>query len=191
MTASWQAVIPAILLVGCLASFSWSVRRFFTRPAGFTASMKAITVSATVFGLLHLYAILTGPNLTVGRSLAGAALYLVSGALFWWTIKTSIHRPLSAAFSPDAPEHLVQSGPYRFIRHPFYTSYLLTWIAGCLVAGQWWLLLTVAWMLITYIQASTVEERKFLRSPLSDAYRQYRRHTGRFIPNLIRLRATP
>ena len=191
MIASWEALLPAALLLGCLASFSWSVRHFFTRPAGFTPSMKLITVSATLFGLLHLFAILSSAKVSMARSLAGSAVYLVAAALFWWAIRTSLRRPLSAAFSPDAPEHLVQSGPYRWIRHPFYTSYLLTWTAGWIVAGRWWLLLTVALMALIYLIASSTEEQKFLCSPLSGAYQQYRRRTGRFFPSLAKLLATP
>ncbi|HEX5230573.1 MAG TPA: isoprenylcysteine carboxylmethyltransferase family protein [Bryobacteraceae bacterium] len=191
MTFSWGAILPAALLVSCLASFSWSVRHFFTRPAGFTASMKLITISATAFGLLHLFAILWSSKVSLGRSLAGSLVYLLAAGLFWWAIRTSLQRPLSAAFSPDAPEHLVQSGPYRWIRHPFYTSYLLTWIAGWIVAAYWWLLPTVVFMAAVYLVASSTEEQKFLHSPLSGAYQQYRRRTGRFFPNLAKLLATP
>jgi protein-S-isoprenylcysteine O-methyltransferase Ste14 len=187
VTFSWESIFPAVLLVGCLYSSWWGMRRFFTRPAGLNAWMKLIAASATIFGALHLFAILFSSSLTAARSLAGSFLYLLSGALFWWAIRTSSQRPLSAAFSPDLPVHLVQNGPYRFVRHPLYTSYLIMWVAGWIVTAEWWLIPTVLIMLIIYFSASSAEEDKFLRTPLSESYRQYRLHTGRFVPNPVKL----
>jgi protein-S-isoprenylcysteine O-methyltransferase Ste14 len=187
MIGWWESLLPAILLLACVASFWWGMRRFFTRPAGFTASMRLIAGSSTVFAILHLFAILFASSLTAERSMAGAVLYIFSAGLFWWAIQTSRAKPLSAAFSPDAPGHLVRSGPYRFVRHPLYSSYILTWLAGWIVTAQWWLLPTVAMMIAIYFVASSAEEEKFLRSPLSQAYQQYRLRTGRFLPNPFKL----
>jgi protein-S-isoprenylcysteine O-methyltransferase Ste14 len=191
MIMAWERVVPAVLLVGCVGSFAWGASRFFTRPAGVTPSMKLITGCSAVFGILHLLSILLSQGLTAGRSLAGSALYAGSAGLFWWAIKTSTARPLSAAFSPDAPIHLVHDGPYRLIRHPLYTSYILTWTAGWIVSGQWWLIPTLALMIAIYFVASSAEEEKFTHSPLAEAYRQYRSRTGRFLPNAVKLLAGP
>lgn len=183
----WESWLPAALLLGCLASFTWAMRNFFTQPAGFTIGMKVITACASAFGLLHLFAILFGSHLTWERSMAGSVLYICAAGLFWWAIQASLGKTFSGAFSPDAPVHLHAAGPYRFIRHPFYTSYILTWIAGWVVAAQWWLIPTVAVMIVIYVLASSAEEAKFLRSPLAGAYQQYRFRTGRFFPNLVKL----
>jgi protein-S-isoprenylcysteine O-methyltransferase Ste14 len=187
MMVGWEAALPAALLAGCVASFGWGVRHFFTRPVGLTARMKWISGLSAAFAMLHLSAILFSSQLTCERSLAGSALYLCSAGLFWWAIQTSLGKPLSTAFSPDAPTHLVINGPYRFVRHPLYTSYVLTWIAGCVVAAQWWLLPTALIMMVIYCVASSAEEAKFLRSPLSGDYQRYRFRTGRFLPNVVKL----
>ena len=34
------------------------------------------------------------------------------------------------AFIPTTPVSFTKTGPYRLIRHPIYTAYLLTWLAG-------------------------------------------------------------
>ena len=186
---AWESWLPAFLLVACLGSFTWAIRGFFTQPAGYTTGMKVITLCGTVFGILHLCAILTGSKLSVERSLAGCVLYLSAVGLFWWTIRTSLGKPFSGAFSPDTPVHLMGDGPYRFIRHPFYSSYILTWLAGCVVTAQWWLIPTLLVMIVIYFLASSAEEEKFLRSPLAAAYQQYRSRTGRFVPNAVKLLA--
>ena len=82
----------------------------------------------------------------------------------------------------DAPVHLVTWGPYRFVRHPFYASYLLSFIAAVLYAPTF---LTVsAWLYATIAVSLTArgEERRLCASPLGDEYREYMQTTGRFFP---------
>jgi protein-S-isoprenylcysteine O-methyltransferase Ste14 len=178
----WELWLPAVLLVGCLASFTWAMYRFFTQPVGSTAGKQLISVCGVTFGIQHLSAILFSSNLTAERSLAGSALYIGSAGLFWSAIKISRSIPLSAAFSSNLPTHLVVHGPYRVIRHPFYCAYLICWLAGWVVTANLWLAPSVGAMLIIYLLAAAREEQKFMRSTLSGAYRQYRCRTGLFLP---------
>jgi protein-S-isoprenylcysteine O-methyltransferase Ste14 len=180
--SGWQW-ISAALLLACLACFGWAMRKFFVQPAGLTPGMKLIKMCGVAFGLLHLAAILATPGITYVGGVIGAALYISSLGLFWWAIRSSLRQPLSAAFSPDLPAHLVAHGPYRLIRHPLYCSYLMCWLAGWVVTGRWWLAPTVVAMLVIYLKAAAVEEKKFMRSSLAEAYRQYRAHTGMLFPN--------
>ena len=184
--ASIPQLSLATLLLLCLASFSWAMRNFFTRPTGTTPGMKAIAVCGVLFALLHLFAILFS-SISLAGGIAAALLYSASLGLFWWAIRTSLHRPLSASFSLDCPAHLVQDGPYRFIRHPLYCSYLLTWTAACIASARLFLLPTVAAMAAIYVVAARAEERKFLESPLADSYRHYRARTGRLFPNVVKI----
>ena len=179
--------ISAGMLLACLVSFSWAMRNFFTRPAGDNLGMKIIALSGSGFALLHLAAIAATPHVTARQALGGVSIYLCALALFWWTIRANSRRPLSAAFSPDTPLHLVQHGPYRLVRHPFYCCYLLTWTAGVVSTGRVWLLPSVAMMLAIYFRAANVEEDKFARSPLAPMYARYRAGTGMFLPNPVKL----
>jgi protein-S-isoprenylcysteine O-methyltransferase Ste14 len=184
-THGWQW-ISAILLVACLGSFGWAMRRFFLQPAGATAGMRVIKACGLAFGIFHLAAIIATPGIPTLRGLCGATLYLCALGLFWWAIKTSLRRPLSAAFSPDLPGHLVSQGPYKMIRHPLYCSYLLCWLAGWVATGRLWLAATVAVMLVVYVFAAAQEEKKFTRSALAEEYQQYRARTGLFFPNPLK-----
>jgi protein-S-isoprenylcysteine O-methyltransferase Ste14 len=74
----------------------------------------------------------------------------------------------------------VLPGPYRFVRHPFYCSYLLTW-------AEFRLLPTVTIMLIIYTRAAKLEEEKFTRSSLAETYKSCRTRTGLFLPNPIKM----
>ena len=190
MTSFYGQLVSASLLVACLASFAWGMRKFFSRPAGDTAGMRVIKMCAAVSTLLHLGAIVLTPQMTTGQVLAAALLYLSALGMFWWAIRTNSPRPLSAAFSPDAPQYLVERGPYSMIRHPFYCSYLLAWTAGIAATGRLWLLPSMVVMLIIYLRAARQEEQKFKSSPLGGLYRQYQSRTGLFFPNPVKLLTT-
>jgi protein-S-isoprenylcysteine O-methyltransferase Ste14 len=84
---------------------------------------------------------------------------------------------------PVAPQFLTQRGPYRLIRHPIYTAYLLVWLAGPVIAAQPWLLLTTLWMASLHYYAARQEEQQFARSDLAGDYAVYRRGTGMFVPS--------
>lgn len=177
----------AALMVLCLGSFVWGMRAFFVQPAGYTAGMKFITISSAICALIQLAAIVSALDVPLKWTIVATMAYLGSMALYWWTISVNRKTPLSAAFSPDLPTHLVQRGPYRVIRHPFYASYLLMWAAAVPASGDWRVLITVAFMIAVYISAARAEERKFSHSALAGAYREYRSRTGLLVPNPLKL----
>jgi protein-S-isoprenylcysteine O-methyltransferase Ste14 len=187
MNPSAMQFILVGLLLSCLSSFCWGMIRFFRRPVGVPRGAKLISACGLCFGAMHVYCILSAPALWFQGALCAASLYICSIAIFWWTVFANLERPLSAAFSPDIPSHLMQDGPYRFVRHPFYACYLLTWAAGALATGQILLLFTFLAMLAIYARAARMEERKFEQSPLATSYRVYRARTGMFFPNPLKL----
>ncbi len=184
---NFHQILNAIVLLICLLSFWWGMRTFFVQPSGYTSGMRLITICGTLFGVVHLVSILWGNAISDVYAYGATAIYAISFALYWWAISANRKLPLSAVFSPDLPVHLNQNGPYQFIRHPFYCAYLLTWMAGVLASGYWWLSITVAIMLILYIRAVKQEEGKFSQSALSDQYVMYRRNTGMLAPNPLKL----
>ena len=88
------------------------------------------------------------------------------------------------AFSDDAPKALITGGPYRIVRHPFYAAYLLYWLAGWIATGNWFVAGTSVLAAALCVDAACREERKFMASPLSSAYEDYRADTGMFFPSL-------
>src|SRR5579864_7160379 len=184
--SGWQW-LTASLLLSCLVSFAWGMRKFFVQPSGTTAGMKLISTCGVLFAALHLVAILLPGSVTAERGWLGTLLYVWSLGLFWWAIRANSAARLSAAFSPDVPVHLVENGPYRFIRHPFYCSYVLAWSAGTIATARWWLLPTVVAMVAIYLRAATIEEEKFSRSSLAAEYQRYRARTALLVPNPMKL----
>jgi protein-S-isoprenylcysteine O-methyltransferase Ste14 len=181
-----------VALVGaslCFASFLWAGVRVFRHPGGSQLAIWAITLATGASVAAHLLALIAGFAVVPLRLAGGLGLYAASLALFWWALWTIRRQPLSYAFSADAPVHLVTAGPYRHIRHPLYSAYALAWIAGVVVTGEPWLLLTLVGMMVLYDRAARFEEAKFADSPLAAAYGAYCAGTGRFLPRLAGPRA--
>jgi protein-S-isoprenylcysteine O-methyltransferase Ste14 len=110
-----------------------------------------------------------------------AVLGLLAGfmVLFWWTVAVTRERRLTLAFSKDQPHFICKTGPYRWLRHPFYTSYMIFWVALAIGAGGLAFWLMPAAMLAIYWRAIRLEEAKFAASPMALEYANYRPVTAR------------
>jgi protein-S-isoprenylcysteine O-methyltransferase Ste14 len=134
---------------------------------------------------------LVDPASAAGALLASASVIVVASglALSAYTLGTHRHRLALWHQTDDEPEHLVVEGPYARIRHPFYTSYLLS-VAGCVLAAPHPLMLAVLAVVAWRLDGTAArEERRFLASEaLGARYRAYMRATGRFLPPVRRRR---
>jgi protein-S-isoprenylcysteine O-methyltransferase len=82
-----------------------------------------------------------------------------------------------------APDHqLVQSGPYRFVRHPSYTGALLAFLGIALTLANWLSVLVIMLPIFAvFVYRMNVEERALI-SGLGDNYRSYITRTRRLVP---------
>ena len=175
------------LLAFNFGSFIWAAFRFFRWQADQTIPNGAKNLARLVLPAKAalLFALWLEPFSLGFSAFVSIWLLLFSAVLFWWSLATNRRHPLTAAYSNDLPVHLVQHGPYRYVRHPFYTSYLLSYLGGFVMLPCWWTALAVIVPFMVYLQASAFEEKKFSQSSLSNAYQLYRQQTGRFWPKLF------
>jgi protein-S-isoprenylcysteine O-methyltransferase Ste14 len=118
----------------------------------------------------------------VSPRLAGLGLQTASLALFLAAIRATRGARLRVAFDRGQSIALIDTGPYRYVRHPFYLSYTLFWI-GCAAATISPISVLFAAVLVgLYATAAYVEEKRFLASSLSEQYADYRRRTGSLWP---------
>lgn len=113
---------------------------------------------------------------------AGLALLLAG---LW--LQIAALRALGNLFSPRVTvleDHvLVRKGPYRFVRHPFYASLVLSAIGFPLVFASWVGLSAVAFLVPVILIRTRVEER-LLEQAFGDAYADMQRKTGRLVPRV-------
>ncbi|HVL01785.1 MAG TPA: MMPL family transporter, partial [Dongiaceae bacterium] len=112
----------------------------------------------------------------------GVLLSCCSIALISLTIGT--HRiPLALWHQDnDAPRSIVTWGAYRFIRHPFYTSFIVAHTAALLIVPHWFQALLLAYQILILNGTAAREERNLSQSSFGAEYRDFITRTGRFLP---------
>ena len=111
---------------------------------------------------------------------AGVGLGVIAGGLLFWTLR-SLGTNLTDTVVTRRAHTLVTTGPYRWVRHPFYGAVGLTLLANALAAANWFILLTGGLALVLLVARTRIEEQKLLER-FGDSYRVYMGRTGRFLP---------
>jgi len=118
----------------------------------------------------------------------GVALGVIAGVLLTWTLR-SLGGNLTDTVVTRKAHTLITTGPYGWIRHPFYVGVALAGIANALAAANWFLLISGG-LVFTLLVIRCAKEEDNLIARFGDQYRNYMRHTGRFVPRSL-LRGTP
>jgi len=156
---------------------------FFHVPKHFSRWAITLRVLSGVCTLAHLLVLITTYDVDITQQVLGLTLYGSSFVIFWFALLANKQKALFHAFTATSPQHLVDWGPYKYVRHPFYLSYSLSWIAGAIATQSRWLWITVVAMIYLHCKAARLEEAEFLRSELSHAYQRYMSSTGFLLPN--------
>ncbi len=175
--------IVAILFVTgftCFASFSWGVKGHFRSTGKMHPGMKLVSLLSLI-GFLSFAGRLATTDVSTSAVFA-LWLFVASLALFNWTINATRRTPPTLAFDTDKPAFLLLHGPYQYVRHPFYLSYMLFWTGTAVAFSGALPWLTPLVMLAVYQHAASREERKFADSDFSNAYAAYQRRAGMFMP---------
>jgi protein-S-isoprenylcysteine O-methyltransferase Ste14 len=161
--------------------FGIALRVIFAAADRTPVLTRLMVFVGSAVGALHVLRLAMAPLHDRG-AIAGAALYIVGGVLFAWASYSIRGRDFRLAYVPGTPAAVFSRGPYRWVRHPFYLSYTLAWIAGVVALWDAHLLLTAGVMLGFYVGAAWREERQMLRGRTAEAYRAYRQHAGMLLP---------
>ena len=114
----------------------------------------------------------------------GVVLGGISLPLLAWT-QLALGRNFSPTLHVLREHMLVTSGPYQHVRHPMYTALFLSMSAILLLTRNWLVggvpLVGLCVIVLLRIQR---EERAMIEK-FGDAYREYMKRTGRFLPRMI------
>jgi len=177
-------LLVSLLAALIIATHIWAMRNHFNMqedvPAG-TTLISALVILSALF-LAFLTWIKIQP---VTAQVFGIIVLLASYGLYWLTIRESTNAKLLSAFDERMPHGLLKTGPYKYVRHPFYTSYLLLWGGWAIATWSIWSLVPLSFMVTTYWVATRDEEGKFATTPMAEEYAAYASKTGRFFPKLF------
>jgi protein-S-isoprenylcysteine O-methyltransferase Ste14 len=113
----------------------------------------------------------------------GVPLGALSLALLAW-VHVHLGRNFSTTLHIREDHTLVTSGPYRWVRHPMYTAFILFATSFFLMSGEPVISAIFAVSFAIVMIVRTPREEKQLLATFGEQYRQYVGQTGRYLPRL-------
>lgn len=196
-TATIFRVILPVLILAFMAHRGYYTRKF-AEPQHDTLKKRDEgpgTKLAGLFGIIGLSATivyLLNPAWLAWASLPFPAWLRAGGvgaALLGFVLLQWAQNTLGKSWS-DTPrmirgQMLVTSGPYRWVRHPIYTAFLLILGSILLISANG--LVGLAWLGMTSLEiaARIGFEEALMIEYFGDQYREYMGHTGRYLPKIV------
>lgn len=119
-------------------------------------------------------------NLPHALRWTGVVIGIASIALLAWS-DYHLGKNFSTTLRIRESHTLIESGPYRWIRHPIYAAGILFFIAMLLVTSNWLVGLCWSGVILLYAQRVPREEAMMLEA-FGDEYQHYMQKTGRILP---------
>jgi protein-S-isoprenylcysteine O-methyltransferase Ste14 len=153
-------------------------------PTDLSARRMGSVLVALQFGTLSVLGLLALPAMRTGQVPTAAWLLIgFGGGLGVWAV--SCNRPGNFNIRPSPREggQLVESGPYRWIRHPMYTAVIACGMALVLTTPTIWGGFAFILLVVVLATKARLEERWMQeRHP---AYAAYVGRTHRFLPWIV------
>lgn len=179
-------LIFIISLFSCYCVFAWSAVSFFEiKKTSYSKLFSALKLFTILFWATSLFLLYKNPQLNFAACILGSLVNVFCLQLFIWSSRSIKNMKFSAIYGKDVPEQVYTKGPYRFIRNPFYASYLLCYLTTLLILGSVLLLILFLILLTLYLVAIKIEENKFIYSPDFKNYSEYKKKTGALIPKVF------
>ena len=174
------ALATAIIIAVALQDFFVDSR--VNNPRVRALQDLGVGMAVTQFGVLVLRGSI-GPNWAI----AGIGMYVAATLLFLSALEAARRVPLPRTFVDDPlPRALITTGPFAVVRHPFYISYAVAWLAAP-VATHGPLITLFSVLVIGVYAVAAVREERQLEERFGDSYRHYKRGTGMLLPTMAKL----
>lgn len=183
-----DVAVQALLVSSAVVMFSLmlfgSMKIFLVRNASARKARFFVGCLAVPGSLWTVYCLWSTPPSSAAQAAVATVLFLYGAIVFVSAAAANRANPLDFVFSSASPAHIVRTGPYRYLRHPFYSSYCAAWLAAAVGAWRIDLALLAAVLVSFYVAAALCEERDFGRSSVASDYDRYRGQTWMLVPRL-------
>lgn len=122
-------------------------------------------------------------GIDVGCHWAGVFLFICGMALSSWAMAVNRYFSTVVRIQRERGQTVCRSGPYRYVRHPGYTGFIIQALGLPLLLGSWWACIP-AYVSANLIIIRTIFEDRLLQAELS-GYQDYVREVRfRLVPDL-------
>ena len=183
MTTSILQLLLAVVMALPFIHFLYAAMRTFVLPDaldGASQLSQLSFISGAVVALSNATAVTVAP----GNAIAAGALMLVAVALYEWARGTIRGRKFHIIYSDRVPEALCTDGPYRYVRHPLYASYITAFVAVFVLRPTLLAGIVLVLNLVFFTYGAVRDERALESGPFAADYVAYKARVGRFFPRL-------
>jgi len=182
----WDDVLVYSALLVTAGMFVLAMFGFFLVSRGSIVKRIALAVCLLLAAAGIVQGVLVGSPPSLWQKVLCLTLTIVSHIVFLSATQAHRDKP-AAAYAENARLPLVTSGPYAYVRHPFYLAYLLVFLAGAIVTDQWSAWIGPAVLTVIYHGTAHAEEKLILASDHQESYQRYQKNTGMLLPKVFRI----
>lgn len=173
----------ALAATGAVSFFFIGLPSYLERRADRPLWARGIHDAGLLLALAHLAGTFVLTPRSDDFAAAGTVMYTICVALFLSAMEAARGTRMQRAFiDHPLPDQLITTGPYQWVRHPFYLGYIIGALAPAVAIQNVWIALISVGMIGIVVVAAVREERVWLAGPRADAYREYRARVGMFLP---------
>lgn len=114
----------------------------------------------------------------------GLGIAILGIAMLVW-VQKHLSRNFTGTVQIRPGGHVVQTGPYKYVRHPMYISFLLLGCGMGLLTANWVLGGGFLLIILIVITVRTPIEERALEAAYGDEYRLYKKRTGGLLPRFF------
>jgi len=122
-----------------------------------TIAVYGPIVALVVTGLDHRLG--WSPSFPLGVQLVALLLLVVGSAIATWAMVENRFFSSHVRIQADRGHRVVDTGPYRIVRHPGYAGGLLSWVAAPFFFGSWWVALPALLVIAASLVRTVLEDR--------------------------------
>ncbi len=112
--------------------------------------------------------------------ITGIVLMVLGNALFTWAMMANKYFSTSVRIQTNRNHQVAEGGPYKWVRHPGYTGYIVFTFATPMILGSLWALIPAGITMVLFVIRTILEDRT-----LQNELEGYKKYAGRVRYRLI------
>ncbi len=119
----------------------------------------------------------------------GVIITVGSVLLLWW-VQWALDVQFDGTLHTQAEHKLIRHGPYRWVRHPMYTTLFLMGLGWFLLTANWFVGIPLMVGIVLVVLSRVQNEEDMLSELFGDEYREYMLQSGQFFPPMFPTKLT-
>jgi protein-S-isoprenylcysteine O-methyltransferase Ste14 len=111
------------------------------------------------------------PQLALAIQVIALAFFALAQGLFSWAMASNKFFSGTVRIQEERGHAVASGGPYRYVRHPGYVGYIMSWIATSLALGSLWALIPAGLVMCLMVVRTALEDKTLLEE--LDGYPDY------------------